>query len=203
MRRLELWCFFADGGGVRHGGEGWCLRERIPTIACYGRGLSIASGAPDLPPTCHTALAFSVSARFRPWRGAVLADLERCTTQRRSGSRRLGAGRCAPPPLVSSPRAPLRGAKTTTRCECAGPAYLHSHHGLHSHSERATVWVFLIDGTLSTWAHLYCNTFVQRTHTVQPFPVDFPHVVLPSMPSRELSTYAAGTLRPLRLSEAR
>jgi hypothetical protein len=77
MRPWKLCWFFADGGGVRHGGEGWCLRERIPTIACYGRGLSIASGAPDLPPTCHTALAFSASARFPRRQTCGLADLER------------------------------------------------------------------------------------------------------------------------------
>jgi hypothetical protein len=111
MRPWKLCRFFADGGGVRHGGKGWCLREWIPTIACYGRGLSIASGAPDLPPTCHTALAFSASARFPRRQTCGLADLERAPRSGAPGV--VASGRVAAllSPLVSSPRAPLRGAK--------------------------------------------------------------------------------------------
>ena len=138
MRPWKLCWFFADGGGVRHGGEGWCLRERIPTIACYGRGLSIASGAPDLPPTCHTALAFSASARFPRRQTCGLADLERAPRSGAPGV--VASGRVAAllSPLVSSPRAPLRGAITDEKMKLVSFSTSPSHASPPHRASRTT-----------------------------------------------------------------
>lgn len=95
MRPWKLCRFFADGGGVRHGGKGWCLREWIPHHAGRARGGSIAKRARFT----HSMLLQGGAGR-RPTRISALEKGDargstRSATERRR-SRGLGAGRCAP-----------------------------------------------------------------------------------------------------------
>ena len=118
MRPWKLCRFFADGGGVRHGGKGWCLREWIPHHAGRARGGSIAKRARFT----HSMLLQGGAGR-RPTRISALEKGDargsgKGATQRRSGSRRLGAGRCAP--LAPRPLPLRRSAAQKLVCEVCG-----------------------------------------------------------------------------------